>query len=243
VLIANKPPAVNADTHDHGARRANSSDDTLTHTPIASSASATGDPCNTGTISVPSSARAQRKKCAAINSARDRNRRRQSRTVDAGTPSRSPTRRYPSPASNASPITSTASFRPARHTSGRSTCVARHASSRQRPRRGRSRRSPPRVRNRRRRAQPQPPNTPTRQRGHNNRPAARSASTAARSSATMTTTTSNGVRRPPRFTASRIRRGGLNQQDHHHPVAPDAQPPSRITTQRDAGTPRRHHPA
>ena len=62
MLIANKPPAVNADTHDHGARRPSTSDATLTHTPIASNASATGDPCGTGAISVPSSARAQRKK-------------------------------------------------------------------------------------------------------------------------------------------------------------------------------------
>ena len=45
-----------------------------------------------------------------INSANDRNRRRQSRTVSPGTPSRSPARRYPSrPAENsAAPITSTA---------------------------------------------------------------------------------------------------------------------------------------
>jgi hypothetical protein len=55
---------------------------------------------------------------------------------------------------------------------------------------------PQRVRNRRNRAQPQPPNTPTPQRGHNNRPAPRSASTAARSSATISTTSSNGVKRP-----------------------------------------------
>jgi hypothetical protein len=43
VLIANKPPAVNADTHDHAARRSNTSDATLAHTPIASSASPTGE--------------------------------------------------------------------------------------------------------------------------------------------------------------------------------------------------------
>ena len=66
MLIANSPPAVNADTHDHPARRANSSDATLTHTPIASSASTTGEHCDTGAPTVPSSARAHRKKCAAI---------------------------------------------------------------------------------------------------------------------------------------------------------------------------------
>jgi len=62
VLIANKPPAVNADTHDHAARRSNTSDATLTHTPIAASASPTADPCDTGAPSAPSSARAQPKK-------------------------------------------------------------------------------------------------------------------------------------------------------------------------------------
>ena len=57
VLIANKPPAVNADTHDHGPRRPSTSDATLVHTPIASNASATGDPCPARTSSEPSSAR------------------------------------------------------------------------------------------------------------------------------------------------------------------------------------------
>ena len=62
MLIANKPPAVNADTHDHGARRPNTSDATLVHTPIASSASPTGEPCQHRRSSAPSSARAHRKK-------------------------------------------------------------------------------------------------------------------------------------------------------------------------------------
>jgi hypothetical protein len=44
VLIAIKPPAVSADTHDHGGRDRNISDATLVHTPIASSASPTGEP-------------------------------------------------------------------------------------------------------------------------------------------------------------------------------------------------------
>jgi hypothetical protein len=72
VLIASNPPAVNADTHDHGALGPNISDATLVHTPIASTASATGEPCDTGAVSAPSTARAQRKKCAATVSARDR---------------------------------------------------------------------------------------------------------------------------------------------------------------------------
>ena len=62
MLIANNPPAVNADTHDHGARRPNTSDATLVHTPIASNASATGEPAGTGGSSDPSSARAHTKK-------------------------------------------------------------------------------------------------------------------------------------------------------------------------------------
>jgi hypothetical protein len=62
VLIANRPPAVSADTHDHGARHPNTSDATLVHTPIASSASATGEPSATGGSSDPSSARAHTKK-------------------------------------------------------------------------------------------------------------------------------------------------------------------------------------
>ena len=95
-------------------------------------------------------------------------------------------RRSPRPRPGAAPGTRSA----ATHAS------PRHACSRQRPRRGRSRRSPSRVRSTRNRAQPQPPNTPTRQRGHDNRPAARSASTTARSSATINMTSSNGVTAP-----------------------------------------------
>jgi hypothetical protein len=247
VLTKSSPPPVSADTHDHGARRPSTNDATRVHTPIASSASATGDPRPPGGSNQASNARAHRRKCAATNSARDRNRRRQSRTVSPGTPSRSPARRYPSRPTDksASPITSTTERRRAKHTSGSSTCVARQRSSRQRPRRGRNRRTPSKVRTSRSLQQPQPPNTPAPQRGHNNRPAARSASTTARSSETISTTTSNGVTAPSSHTASRFRRGGLNQQDHHHPVdrdarAPPPSPPSvalnplTITTQRVA---------
>jgi hypothetical protein len=62
VLIASKPPAVNADTHDHGALRPSTSDADRTHTPIASNASANGEPCGTSPKNEPSSARAQRRK-------------------------------------------------------------------------------------------------------------------------------------------------------------------------------------
>ncbi|HSP65761.1 MAG TPA: hypothetical protein VLO10_06190 [Candidatus Deferrimicrobium sp.] len=43
VLTSSNPPAVNADTHDHGARRPNRNDATLVHLPIASIASAADD--------------------------------------------------------------------------------------------------------------------------------------------------------------------------------------------------------
>jgi hypothetical protein len=248
VLIANSPPAVNADAHDHGERRPNRSDATLVHLPIASMASTAGDPCPDGGSNMASSARAHRRKCAPISSANDPNRRRQSRTVSPGTPSRSPQRRYPSrPAEkSAAPITSTTYRRRARQTSGKSTCVARHDRSRQRPRRGRNRRNPKPVPTSRNREHPQPPNTPYMHRGQTNRPAARSASTTARSSETMSTTTSNGV--TGSLANSRVKvsvREPSNQQDHHHPVAarPAHAPPSppsasqttpAVTTQRVA---------
>jgi hypothetical protein len=241
VLISKSPPAVNADAHDHGERRPSNNDATLVHTPIASKASTTGNPRPAGGTSDASSARAHRRKCAATSSDRDRNRRRQSRTVSPGTPSRSPARRYPSrPAENsAAPITSTTYRRRARHTSGSSTCVARHDRSRQRPRRGRNRRTPAPVQTTRNREQPQPPSTPSRQRGHINRPAARSASTTARSSETMSTTTSNGVtgslvsprqvsaREPNMNRTTTILSPGRPQAfPHHHARCREPPPPS-----------------
>ena len=93
MLITKSPPTVSLDTHDHAGRDPNASDAARVHTPIASSASATGQPRATGSPSAPSSARAHRQKCTAITSARSRNRSRQSRTVSPGTPSRSATRR------------------------------------------------------------------------------------------------------------------------------------------------------
>ena len=62
MLIANKPPPVNADTHDHAGLDLRTSDATLVHTPIASSASSTSDPSPAGTSSDTSSARAHRRK-------------------------------------------------------------------------------------------------------------------------------------------------------------------------------------
>lgn len=44
VLISKSPPAVNADTHDHAGRRPSTNDATRVQTPIASIASASGDP-------------------------------------------------------------------------------------------------------------------------------------------------------------------------------------------------------
>ena len=86
------------------------------------------------------------------------------------------------------------------------------------------------VRTSRNREQPQPPNTPARQRGHTNRPAARSASTTARSSETMSTTTSNGVTGPLVSYRVKVSARGPNQQDHHHPVDPGrpTKPPASL---------------
>jgi hypothetical protein len=156
VLIANKPPAVNADTHDHGARRPSTNDATSrTRRPPQ----ARPRPASSATPARPPRRRAP------APSARSAPRSAQHATGTAAAnraPSPAAPPAAPRPADTphrpAAPRRSAQpSFRPARHTSGRSTCVARHASSRQRPRRGRSRRSPSRVRNRRNRAQPQPP--------------------------------------------------------------------------------------
>ncbi len=59
---ANRPPAVNAATHDHGARRPTASDAALAQQPIASTASNTGESGSPDADSAPSSARAQRQK-------------------------------------------------------------------------------------------------------------------------------------------------------------------------------------
>ena len=61
VLIANNPPAVNADTHDHAGLDLRTSDASLVHTPIASSASSTSDR-RADASSDASNARAHRRK-------------------------------------------------------------------------------------------------------------------------------------------------------------------------------------
>lgn len=212
MLIDNNPPPVSADTHDHAGRPASHNDAARVHTPIASTASANDDPPATAGSSAPSSARAHRQKCAATSSARERNRASESLTVSAGRSISSATRRYPAPdaaSSTAAPITSTASQRRSKHTSGNNTCVAPHTASRQRPRRGRSHRTPSKVRNGRRRAHPQPPRTPRPHRGHVSRPAAISASKPARSSATMSKINPSfrGIK-GPLATPAKERRGG-----------------------------------
>jgi len=63
VLIAKSPPAVNADTHDHGGLDRSTSDANRTHTPIAPSASPASDPSRAaGGSNDASSARAHRRK-------------------------------------------------------------------------------------------------------------------------------------------------------------------------------------
>ena len=83
---------------------------------------------------------------------------------------------------------------------------------------------------------PSPP-TPTRQSGQQNRPAARSASTAARSSATMSPMSSFGHHRPPRPTAPRFRRGGPQTTGSPPSCRPQPEAPTPVTTQRDAESP------
>lgn len=234
MLIDNNPPPVNADTHDHGARLPSTKTAARVHTPIASTASANDDPLATAPSSAPSSARAHPQKCAATSSARERNRASQSLTVSAGLSISSATRRYPAPvaASTAAPITSTASQRRATHTSGNNTCVAPHATSRQRPRRGRNHRTPSNVRTGRRRAHPQPPRTPRPHRGHVSRPATISASKPARSSATISKIAPpSGNQRAPSPHPPRIDEGAQRQHDDHHHVV--GHPPEKI----------HHHPA
>ena len=144
MLIANSPPAVNADTHDHGERRPNRSAAALVHPPIASSVSSTGDPAASRRIKRSVQRPRPPQKCAATTQPENPNRCRQSRTVSPGTPSRSPRRRYPSrpAASSAAPITSTTSP-PPQQTDIRQKHMRRPARrSRQRPRRGRNRRTP-----------------------------------------------------------------------------------------------------
>ena len=145
MLISSSPPAVSADTHDHGDRRPSTSDATLVHTPIASMASATSDPCHSRRIKravqrprppqkvshdqlrprpeppPPITDRLTRAPRAAPRPAVSLPAHRQQRRADHLHPYR----------------------RRAKHTSGSSTCVARHDRSRQRPRRGRNRRTPP----------------------------------------------------------------------------------------------------
>jgi hypothetical protein len=98
VLISSSPPTVNADAHDHGERRPNRNDATLVHPLIASIASAAGDPCPAGGSNTASSARAHRRKCAPISSARAPNRCRQPRTVSPGHPEPVPRPPVPLPA-------------------------------------------------------------------------------------------------------------------------------------------------
>jgi len=105
----------------------------------AATASPSGDPAGAG-----SGGSVTRPAASAVNtdrtcSARAVNARSQTRTVEAGRPSRSAITRCPDPAafaSSASPITSAASARRARHQAGSSTCVAPHP--RHRDRRGTS---------------------------------------------------------------------------------------------------------
>ena len=245
MLIANKPPAVNADTHDHGARRPNTSDATLTHTPIASSASATGDPCDTTASQRP----VQRPRPPQEVSGDQLSTR-----TEPQPPVTHRLRRHPEPLRDppiplpAGAAAPRRSPRPrpagrARHTSGSSTCVASTPARDNDRAAGEAAAPPPASAPPATARSPSLPTRPPPQRGHNNRPAARSASTTARSSATINTTSSNGVTGP--LVAHRIKVSARGPQSTGSPPScrPTAPTATGITTQRDAEPPRRHHPA
>ena len=62
MLIDNSPPAVSADTHDHGGLERKRNDASRVHTPITSSASIASDSCSPGGPTDMSSALAHRRK-------------------------------------------------------------------------------------------------------------------------------------------------------------------------------------
>jgi hypothetical protein len=202
--VASRPPPVSDEANLHGGRGPNRRTAAAAAAPIAPTASANAEPAGATGPSIGSNATAQRVKCSRIRSAIAPNRRSQPRTVAAGTPRRAAIGRCPDPAAfatNASPMSATASRRRARPSSGSSTCVDPQPV--QRPRRGRNRRVPARLRSSRSRAQPHRRRLVAHT-GHTRRPATKSASTTTGSTPTMSTATPPGtVRKSPLATRSR----------------------------------------
>ena len=236
MLIANSPPAVNADAHDHGGRRPNTqrrhprahADRLDAHPRPATPRPAGGSARRPAPAPTAESARRSA-------SARDRNRRRQSRTVSPGTPSRSPTRRYPSrPADEQRRADHLHHVPPPRQAHVRQQHMRRPArplatTTATRPQPPHPLPGPD---------HPQPRAAPASQharpqRGHNNRPAARSASTTARSSETMSTTPSNGVT-GPLATPAKVSAREPNINRTTTILSPATPPDETITTQRVA---------
>lgn len=98
--------------------------------PTAATASAKAEPAGAAGAGSASNSCTSRVNAAKIRSALAATRPSQPRTVDTGRPARAATRRYPHPrarASNAAPITSTASARRDNAVNGANTCVRPHA--------------------------------------------------------------------------------------------------------------------
>lgn len=93
LVLDNNPPPHNRLARLHTDPGPNLNTDARIATPTASTASLTPLPVRSGGSDPGANANAHLVKNAAIASARDRNRRNQPRTVDAGTPNRSAIRR------------------------------------------------------------------------------------------------------------------------------------------------------
>ena len=155
---------------------------------IAATASPAGEPPGAGSSGSGSSAHSTPVNADRRASARDANRRSQPRTVEAGRPACSATRRCPSPAAapaSAAPITAAVSARRASTLTGSNTCVHPHPAHL--ARRGRSQHRPaPASRTSRRRACPHPRSRPPHP-GHPSRPDDSNSSTPAASLPTVST--------------------------------------------------------
>lgn len=84
LVLARSLPALSTDTHDHAGRIPRRSDAARAATPMASSASATGDPAGRSAPRFGSSAWAQALKWAATRAVAATNRRSHPRTVEGG---------------------------------------------------------------------------------------------------------------------------------------------------------------
>jgi hypothetical protein len=218
VLANNNPPEAPA-TNSHNWPGPNRRVAAAAATPLASKASASGDA--RASIGPNSGSR----RCAsAVNnsricSARRPNRRSHPRAVSGCTPAPAATTRRLTPSTwrrhSASPITAARSRRRNNTSAGNNTWVTRH--HRQRDRRGRNHRTPPRSRSTRRRANPHGRSPPP-QPGHTSLPPTRSRSTSTASLPTINTGASHHQHQGPSPTRPRDRGGPLLQSVGHETV-------------------------